>query len=161
MYTHLIVNHLKTLITIFLVLASVHKCQTGLSLANISFTQNENASWSTFFKVHWSQDLVWYFWRYEIWLALFIFKNNTQMPCYLAKSSVDFHFICLSIICAIVLSNLLAFIYFTSQLHICYLTSCLFHPILYIGMLMLLCLFALPDFVYMHFYAFIISFIKC
>ena len=32
---HLTVNHLKTLITIFLVLASVHKCQTGFSLANI------------------------------------------------------------------------------------------------------------------------------
>ena len=29
------INHLKTLITIFLVLASVHKCQTGFSLANI------------------------------------------------------------------------------------------------------------------------------
>jgi len=82
------------------------------------------------------------------------------MACYLAKSSVDFHFICLSIICTIVLSTFLA-LYFTSQLHICYLTSCSFHPILYIGMLMLLCLFALSDFVYMHFGAFIIYFIKC
>ena len=45
------------MITIFLVLASVHKCQTGFSLANISFTRNENASWSTFFKGHWSQDI--------------------------------------------------------------------------------------------------------
>ena len=45
------------MITIFLVLASVHKCHTGLSLANISFTQNENASCSTFFKGHWSQDI--------------------------------------------------------------------------------------------------------
>ena len=79
------------MITIFLVLASVHKCQTGFSLANISFTQNENASWLTFFKGHWFQDLVArYFWRDEIYLALFIFKNNTQMTCYLAKSSVIF-----------------------------------------------------------------------
>jgi len=70
-----------------------------------------------------------------------------------------FSFDMLSIICTIVLSTFLAFIYFTSQLHICYLTSCSFHPILYIGMLML-CLFALSDFVYMHFDAFTISFIK-
>jgi len=41
------------------------------------------------------QDLVpRYFWRDEIYLALFIFKNNTQMTCYLAKSSVDFYFLC-------------------------------------------------------------------
>jgi len=53
-----------------------------------------------------------------------------------------FAFDMLSIICTIVLSTFLAFVYFTSQLHICYLTSCSFHPILYIGMLML-CLFAL------------------
>jgi len=160
-YTHLIVNHLKTLITIFLVLASVHKCQTGFSLANISFTQNENASWPTFFKGHWFPGLIWYFWRYEIYLALFIFQNNTQLSYYLDKRSVDFHFICLSIICIIVLSTFLAFIYFTSQLHICYLTSCSFHPILHISMLVLLCSFALSDFVYMHFNAFIISIIKC
>ena len=71
-----------------------------------------------------------------------------------------FSFDKLSIICTIVLSTFLAFIYFTSQLHICYLTSCSFHPILYIGMFML-CLFALTDFVYiMHFGAFIICFIK-
>ena len=55
--------------------------------------------------------------------------------------------------------NTLAFMYFTSQLHICYFTSCSFHPGLYMGMFML-CLFALSDFVYMHFRAFIISFIK-
>ena len=66
-----------------------------------------------------------------------------------------FSFDMLSIICTVVLSTFLAFIYFTSQLH----TSCSFHPILYIGMLML-CFFALSDFVYMHFGAFIISFIK-
>jgi len=78
------------------------------------------------------------------------------MSYYLAKSSVDFHFICLSIICTIVLSTFLAFIYFTSQLHIRYLISCSFHPILHIGMLMLLCSLALSDFVYMHFGAFTI-----
>ena len=61
----------------------------------------------------------------------------------------------LSIICTIVLSTFLAFVYFTSQLHISYLASCSFHPILYIGILML-CLFALSDFVCMHFGAFII-----
>jgi len=44
-----------------------------------------------------------------------------------------FSFDMLSIICSILLSTFLAFIYFTSQLHICYLTSCSFHPILYIG----------------------------
>ena len=70
-----------------------------------------------------------------------------------------FSFDLLSIICTIVLSTFLAIMYFTSQLHICYLTSCSFHPFLYMGMFML-CLFALPDFVYMHFGAFIISFIK-
>ena len=109
-----------------------------------------------FLQRHWFQDLVpRYFWRDEIYLALFIFKNNTQMTCYLAKSSVlyavNYLYYCFE--------YFLAFIYFTSRLHICYLTSCSFHPILYIGVFML-CLFALSDFVYMHFGAFMISFIK-
>jgi len=39
-----------------------------------SFTQNDNVSGPAFFKVYWSQNLVWYFWKFEIYLALLIWK---------------------------------------------------------------------------------------
>ena len=133
------------MITIFLVLASVHKCQAGFSLANISFTQNENASCSTFFKGHWSQDIF----LKRLNLSCFVhFKKQYPNDLLSCQKLCWFSFDMLSIICIIVLRTFLAFIYFASHLHICYLTSCSFHPILYIGMLML-CLFLAP---WQHFF---------
>jgi len=82
------------------------------------------------------------------------------MDCYLDKSSVDFYFICLSIICTIVLST---FIYFTTQLHYLLPHQLLIPPhLLYRHRPTYVVVFiSLSDFVYMHFDAFIISFIKC
>ena len=108
-YTHLIVNHLKTMITVFLVLASVHKCQTGFSLANISFTQNENASWLTFFKGHWFQDLVpRYFWRscFVHFQSCFVhFQKQYPNDLLSCQKFCWFSFDMLSIICTSVLST--------------------------------------------------------
>jgi len=143
------------LITIFLVLASVHKCQTGFSLANISFTQNENASWSTLFKGNWSQDI-----SEEIKFILLCSFSKTipKWPVILPKVLLIFIWYAVNYLHYCWVLFWLLYILPLSCI-ICYLTNCSFHPILYIGMLML-CLFALSDFIYMHFGAFIISFIK-
>jgi len=49
------------------------------------FTQNGNVYGLAFFKVYWSQNIVRYSWKFEIFFALFIWKTIWKRPALLPE----------------------------------------------------------------------------
>jgi len=122
----IMVNYLNTSITTFLIFISpkIHIKQ-GLLFEKISFSQNENTSGSAFFKVYRSQNMVWYSRKFDISLALCIWKTIQKCPAILPK----FLLICVSYACQFCVILFLVPIFFLN-----FFPSTFTHPTLYIGM---------------------------
>ena len=68
-----------------------------MCFTKVLFPRNKNISGSALFKVHWSQNLVWYSWKFEIFFALFLWK--TILPEFLLIFVLyACHFLCVDVL---------------------------------------------------------------